>query len=170
MTWLTVTTPVPPMPTMRTVKSSASTIGSAGGGHVDPAEPVGALAPWSPARVSMVTVANDGQSPCRQEKSKLQLVWWIRVLRPNGVSTGCTDRQLLLSPQSPHPSQIRSLMTTRKPGVAIVPRARPASILGGAGLVVDQHGDAAASTASVVERLVEPAAIPHLDAGGNALR
>ena len=56
--------------------------------------------------------------------SKLQLVWWMRVLRPYGVSTGWTDRQLLLSPQSPQPSQTRSLMTTRKSGLAILPRLR----------------------------------------------
>ena len=56
--------------------------------------------------------------------SKLQLVWWMRVLRPNWVITGCTDRQLLLSPQSPQPSQTRSLMTTRKSGLASLPRLR----------------------------------------------
>ena len=119
-----MTTPVPPMPTMRTVKSSASTIESAGS-----AMSVGGAGRCvrgrSRALVSVVTVANDGQSPCRQEKSKLQLVWWICVLRPNGVSTGWTDKQLLLSPQSPQPSHTRSLMTTRNPGVATVPRARP---------------------------------------------
>ena len=48
----------------------------------------------------------------------------MRVLRPKNVSTGCTDRQLLLAPQSPHPSQIRSLMTTRLAGVGWVPRLR----------------------------------------------
>ena len=56
--------------------------------------------------------------------SKLQLVWWIRVLRPYGVSIGCTDKQLLLSPQSPQPSHTRSLMTTRNPGLASSPRLR----------------------------------------------
>ena len=56
--------------------------------------------------------------------SKLQLVWWMRVLRPYGVSTGWTDRQLLLSPQSPQPSHTRSLMTTRKSGLATRPRLR----------------------------------------------
>ena len=48
----------------------------------------------------------------------------MRVLRPKVVCTGCTDRQLLLSPQSPHPSQTRSLMTTRNDGVAIRSRLR----------------------------------------------
>ncbi len=69
-------------------------------------------------------MANDGQSPFMHEKSKLQLVWWIAVLRPYGVSIGCTDRQFDLSPQSPQPSQMRSLMTTRNSALAILPRVR----------------------------------------------
>ncbi len=48
----------------------------------------------------------------------------MRVLRPNGVSTGCTDRQLLRRAQSPQPSQTRSLITTRAAGVGNVPRLR----------------------------------------------
>src|SRR5699024_9873527 len=63
------------------------------------------------------TVTNAGQSPCRHEKSKLQVDWSIRVLRPNSVSTGWTDRQLDLRPQSPQPSQMRSLITTFSAGV-----------------------------------------------------
>ncbi len=59
-----------------------------------------------------------------QEKSKLQLVWWMAVLRPYGVSIGWTDRQFEMSPQSPQPSQIRSLITTRNPGGATRPRLR----------------------------------------------
>lgn len=50
--------------------------------------------------------------------------WWICVLRPNSVCTGCTDRQLDFTPQSPQPSHTRSLMTTRRSGVAMVPRLR----------------------------------------------
>ena len=68
---------------------------------------------------------NDGQSPSRHEKSRLQVVWSIRVLRPKGVSVGWTDRQLLIWAQSPQPSQIRSLMNTRRRGTATVPRLRP---------------------------------------------
>src|SRR6185437_663744 len=60
-----------------------------------------------------VTVRNDGQSPLRQEKSRLQEDWWIWVLRPNSVATGWTDRQLDARPQSPQPSQTRSLMNAR---------------------------------------------------------
>ena len=34
----------------------------------------------------------------------LHPVWSMRVLRPSSVSTGCTERQLLFTPQSPQPS------------------------------------------------------------------
>jgi hypothetical protein len=50
--------------------------------------------------------------------------WLIRVLRPNSVSTGCTDRQFDLAPQSPQPSHTRSLIMTRCAGVGRVPRLR----------------------------------------------
>ena len=50
--------------------------------------------------------------------------WWMRVLRPNSVSTGVTDRQFDVCPQSPQPSQTRSLITTRVVGSASVPRLR----------------------------------------------
>ena len=40
------------------------------------------------------------------------------------VSTGWTDRQLDFLPQSPHPSQMRSLITTRWLGVGYLPRLR----------------------------------------------
>ena len=69
-------------------------------------------------------VMNDGQSPSRQLKSRLQVVWSMVVLRPKGVSVGCTDRQLLMRLQSPHPSQIRWFITTRWRGVSTVPRLR----------------------------------------------
>src|SRR6516225_5441432 len=71
-----------------------------------------------------VTVRKDGQSPARQEKSRLQEDWWIRVLRPNSVATGWTDRQLDVRPQSPQPSQTRSLMNARRAGAATLPRRR----------------------------------------------
>ena len=60
-----------------------------------------------------MTSRNDGQSPSRQERSELQDAWWICVLRPNSVSTGSTERHLDFAPQSPQPSQTRSLMATR---------------------------------------------------------
>ena len=54
----------------------------------------------------------------------LQVFWLMRRLRPNSVSTGSTDRQLLCTEQSPQPSQTSSLMTTRLAGSTIVPRLR----------------------------------------------
>ena len=62
------------------------------------------------------TVTKDGQKPLTQEKSLLQLDWSIRRLRPNSVSTGCTETQFDCTPQSPQPSQTSSLMITRLSG------------------------------------------------------
>ena len=164
-TWLTVITPVPPMPERRTVKASAGTsgtgVGQPGAGVAASRRPSAAPA-WR-ASASTVTVANAGQSPCRHDMSKLQLVWWMRVLRPYAVSTGCTDRQLLLSPQSPQPSHTRSLMTTRKSGLATTPAAAVAPQLGGAALVVDQHGHAG-DVGQLDLALHQPGAVAHLDA------
>ena len=56
--------------------------------------------------------------------SWLQELWWIRVLRPNSVCTGWTDRQEDFSPQSPQPSHTRSLIQTRSAGVSSWPRLR----------------------------------------------
>ncbi len=68
--------------------------------------------------------------------------WLIRVLRPNSVATGCTDRQLDFAPQSPQPSQTRSLMNTRVAGAAALPAPALAPLLRRALLVVHQHGHA----------------------------
>jgi hypothetical protein len=54
----------------------------------------------------------------------LQVLWLMRRLRPNSVSTGSTLRQLLCTLQSPQPSHTSSLMTTTLSGVASVPRLR----------------------------------------------
>ena len=54
----------------------------------------------------------------------LQVLWLMRRLRPNSVSSGSTLRQLLCAEQSPQPSHTSSLMTTDLAGVAIVPRLR----------------------------------------------
>ena len=94
------------------------------------------------ARLPGTTVRNDGQSPARQEKSRLQDDWSIFVLRPYSVSTGWTDRQLDFLPQSPQPSQTRSLMSTRLVGCRRLAPPTLATLLGRALLVVDQHGDA----------------------------
>ena len=117
-----------------------------------------------PPLASTVTRANDGQSPSRQVMSKLQLVWWMRVLRPYSVITGCTDRQLLLSPQSPHPSQTRSLITMRKVGLGERAATAGPAILGGARLVVDQRGHATHRGESLLG-LDQPRPIPDLDSG-----
>ena len=71
----------------------------------------------------------------------MQDAWWICVLRPNSVATGSTDRQLDFVPQSPQPSQIRSLIMTFAAGVGHAAAAL-APLLGRALLVVDQHGHA----------------------------
>ena len=54
-----------------------------------------------------------GQKPSTQEKSLLQLDWSIWRLRPNSVSSGCTETQFEAAEQSPQPSQTRSLMNAR---------------------------------------------------------
>jgi len=51
-----------------------------------------------------------GQKPSMQEKSLLQLDWSICLFRPNSVSKGKIETQLDLIPQSPHPSQTKSLI------------------------------------------------------------
>ena len=89
------------------------------------------------AVVSIVT--NAGQSPSRHEKSRLQVVWSMRVLRPNGVSTGCTDRQLLFV--AAVAAALADPLVDHHPEAGRGQRAalaRPA-VLGRARLVVDQH-------------------------------
>ena len=54
----------------------------------------------------------------------LQDDWWIWVLRPNSVSFGSTLIQLDFTPQSPQPSQTRSLMNIRLVGSLARPRFR----------------------------------------------
>ena len=78
--------------------------------------------------------------------------------------TGCTDRQLDLRPQSPQPSQTRSLMNTRVGGSASLLALALAALLGRALLVVDQHGDAG-DAGELLLRLGEPVAMPDVDPG-----
>ena len=109
-TWLTVTTPVPPMPVRQTANCCCGTMAT-GSGSTTPSgkgSRRGAFRRCATAGDS--TVTKDGQSPFRQDRSWLQDDWWISVLRPNSVATGCTLRQLLCTPQSPQPSQTRWLM------------------------------------------------------------
>src|SRR5437764_14372404 len=70
------------------------------------------------------TVTKEGQKPFRHEKSLLQLDWSMVRLRPHSVSSGCTETQFDLTPQSPQPSHTRSLMTTRLSGSGKRPRLR----------------------------------------------
>ena len=69
----------------------------------------------------------DGQEgrekPFTQLKSLLHEDWWMQVL-PNSVCTGSTDMQFDFSPQSPQPSQTRSLMTVTSTGSSALPRLR----------------------------------------------
>ena len=118
-TWFTVTTPVPPMPIMRTPKSSSPT-SRAGSGSSTSSVGRAVLR----LLAAGTTVRKEGQSPSRQERSLLQDAWWICVLRPNSVSTGCTERQFDFWPQSPQPSQTRSLIQTRSAGSGALPRLR----------------------------------------------
>src|SRR5216683_7082515 len=95
----------------------SGSVGSGSGGRPSSARPPAARF----FRLTTSTVTKLGQKPLRQEKSLLQLDWSIARFRPNSVSTGTTDRQFEVAEQSPHPSQTRSLMTTRRGGSAKVP-------------------------------------------------
>src|SRR3954469_1088700 len=94
-------------------------VGSGGSG-----KSAGTTAPAPFFKVAPSTVTNDGQKPCTQEKSLFQLDWSIVRLRPNSVSSGCTETQFDLTPQSPQPSQTSSLMMTRLAGSGNWPRLR----------------------------------------------
>ena len=119
--WATVTTPVPPTPASR--MSTVSVLTMATGAPSAASWPGSGVAAGGVSG-STATVMKLGQSPSRQLASRLHDVWSIVVLVPSGVSRDWTDRQLETSPQSPHPSQRRWLMTTRKPGVVAFPRLR----------------------------------------------
>ena len=109
-----VTTPVPPTPSM--IADQPLSIAN-GAGSATPCS--GSPAPATPSALRILppcTVTKDGQKPLTQEKSLLQLDWSMRRLRPNSVSTGCTDTQFDCTPQSPQPSQTSSLMMTRLSG------------------------------------------------------
>ena len=88
------------------------------------------------------TVTNAGQKPSRQEKSLLQDDWSITRLRPNSVSIGCTETQFEVTPQSPQPSQTRSLIKTRLSGSGNSLALAAAAFFGGASLIVNKDGRA----------------------------
>ena len=121
--WPMVMTPVPPTPATMMPQASSFNTGNLGSGRAPPVHSVCLsaffLRSWPPS-----TVTKLGQKPLTQEKSLLQVLWLIWRLRPNSVSSGSTDRQLLCTPQSPQPSQTSSLITTRSVGSTMVPRLR----------------------------------------------
>ena len=66
----------------------------------------------------------------------------IRRLRPSAVSTGSIAMQPDCVEQSPQFSQTSGLMTTRACRLGQLAALAAAALLGGADLIVDQHGDA----------------------------
>jgi hypothetical protein len=119
--WPTVMTPVPPTPATR-MPQAVSAAGITGSGTGGIASSRFSFFGFFSVPPSMVTKL--GQKPFTQLKSLLQVLWLMRRLRPNSVSTGSTLRQLLCTLQSPQPSHTASLMTTVLAGVAMVPRLR----------------------------------------------
>ncbi len=116
-----VTMPVPPTP-VTIMPKVLSIAGSAGDGRS--AVSAGSSTPLPRLSFAPSTVTKDGQKPLTQEKSLLQLDWSMVRLRPNSVSSGCTETQFDFTPQSPQPSQTSSLMTTRLSGSGNWPRLR----------------------------------------------
>src|SRR5882757_3869073 len=110
-----VMTPVPPIPVTRTLNGPSSAGGVGSGKSANSADGSAAL---RSAFLSLppCTVTKLGQNPSTQEKSLLQFDWSIRRLRPNSVSSGCTETQLEACEQSPQPSQTSSLMKARFAG------------------------------------------------------
>ena len=121
-----VMTPVPPTPATTMPQAlpgaGACCVGSGKGPSSNGETPACVLAfffSWPPS-----TVMKLGQKPFTQLMSLLQVLWLMVRLRPNSVSSGSTDRQLLCTLQSPQPSHTSSLMTTRTAGSTILPRLR----------------------------------------------
>ena len=91
----------------------------------------------------------------------LQLDWSMVRLRPHSVSSGCTDTQFDFTPQSPQPSQTRSLMTTRLSGIGERAALAAAALLGSAGLIVDEHASRRVPSRSSRCNGVELVAVMH---------
>ena len=77
----------------------------------------------STCQIAVSSVMTEDVVICRPT-DWLHDVWSIWRLVPNSVSSGCTDRQLDLAPQSPQPSHTASLMTTRRAGSGYSPCLR----------------------------------------------
>ena len=88
------------------------------------------------------TVTKLGQKPLRQEKSLLQVDWSIWRLRPNSVSSGFTETQLRLDRAVAAALADRVVDEHALGRIGEGAALAAAALLGGAGLVVDQHGDA----------------------------
>ena len=89
-------------------------------------------------------------------------------MRPNSVSTGCTDRQLDFTPQSPQPSHTRSLMTMPLGWLREHAALAVTALLRGALLVVDQHRHAL-DPAQLLLRLDDAVRSADLDIGDAAV-
>jgi len=133
-------TPVPPMP-VTTRLNGLVRLGTGGCGRAR--HQLGhVLLRLVLAKLPALDRHEAGAEPLLQEKSLLQLDWLMWRLRPNSVSIGSTEMQLDCTLQSPQPSHTRSLMNRRCCGSGKVPRFAPAALFGGAGLVIDDDGDA----------------------------
>ena len=108
-----------------------------------------------------------GQKPLRQEKSLLQLDWSIVRLRPNSVSSGLHRDavRLLRAIAAALAHRLVDEDALRRIGIRAALAA--AALLGGAGLVVDQDGQAR-DLAQLALHRVELVAMADLDAGGEA--
>ena len=153
-----VTTPVPPMPVTRMPYGSA-VAGRTGSGRSGNSP---AAAFFGFRSVPPSTVTKLGQKPLTHEKSLLHELWSIVRFRPNSVSTGATDTQFDLTPQSPQPSQTSSLMNDALRRIGELAALAPAALLRRAGLVVEQHR-AARRVAQLALDGVELVAVVDLD-------
>ncbi len=93
-------------------------------------------------RVAPSTVTKLGQKPLRQEKSLLQDDRLICRLRPNGVSFG-SDAQAIGLDRAVAAAFANEIVDIGEAlGVGHLPALAPPPLLGGAGLLIDEHGDA----------------------------
>ena len=86
------------------------------------ARALGGAAPFSALRRARSRTT--GKSRRRRNNPCCSSIGRCTRLRPNSVSSGCTETQFDLTPQSPQPSQTRSLMKTRLSGSGYWPRLR----------------------------------------------
>ena len=136
-----VTTPVPPMPVTRMpgLVERPRSDGARQVGEAIRRRPLAALCLAQACRRRTVTKL--GQKPLTQEKSLLQFDWSIARLRPNSVSSGITETQFdFTAVAAAFAHRVVDEHALRRVGERAA--LAPAALLGGAGLVVDQRGDA----------------------------